>query len=780
MTTERQTGDLRAGRDVPPHPSAYAGFEGTIGRTVAASQSWWPPRPTPAEGAPNVVIVLADDLGFADLGCYGSELDTPRLDRLATEGLRYTNFHVTPMCSPTRAALLTGRNSHAVGVGWVAHADPGFPGYAMELASNVPTLAELLRDAGYATMMVGKWHLSKDTALSPFQRMHSWPVQRGFDRYFGFLGPFTNLHMPNELMEDNHRVEIDRYPDGYYFTDDATDRAVRMIREQKAANPRQPFLLYFAHGAPHAPLHARPEDIAKYRGAFGAGWDAVREARYRRQLELGVIPEGAALSPRNQERDYDVRPWDELDTREQELFARYEELYAAMVDNIDQNFGRLMDALEELGERDNTIVIFTSDNGASREGNTTGTTEYLASFARAAADLDRDYAKLDLLGGPQSWPHYPRGWAMAGNTPFRLYKSTTHAGGHQVPFIISWPKGIAGGGERRTQYTHVTDILPTILELAGAEAPPDPGDRPAPPPAGASFARSLEDPAAASEHPEQLYEIVGNRGYYRDGWNAVTLHQRGEPYGDEEWELYDLRDDPTELHDLAGEHPEKLRELADAWERAALDNQVYPLDDHSGLKQLLRPPEDALLAEPITIYPGTPTLERDRSLQLTGRRSFTVSSRFHYEAGDQGVIVAHGAQGGGYVLYVEGGEVRFVYNGYGEMSELAGGALPEGGLEVVFEFTALPRNRGSVELRVNGESRGVLEDLVQLHPLAPFEGIDIGIDRRSPVSWELYERHGPFPYSGRLTSVSYAPGELAPDAPALSIDQIRERALRFD
>ena len=776
MTTE----DLRTRPGASPRPSAYAGFQGTIGQTIAASQSWWPSRPRPADGAPNVVIMLADDLGFSDLGCYGSEIETPHLDRLAAEGLRYTNFHVTPMCSPTRAALLTGRNSHAVGVGWVAHADPGFPGYAMELAGDTPTMAEILRGAGYATMMVGKWHLSKDTALSPFQRMHSWPVQRGFDRYFGFLGPFTNLHMPNELMEDNARVEIDRYPDGYYFTDDATDHAIRMIREQKAADPRQPFFLYFAHGAPHAPLHARPEDIAKYRGVFDDGWDSVRAARYRRQLELGVIPEGTAPAPRNNERGYDVQPWDELNPREQALFARYEELYAAMVDNIDQNFGRLMAALEELGERDNTIVIFTSDNGASREGETGGTSEYLAAFARGAADIDRDYAKLDLLGGPQSWPHYPRGWAMAGNTPFRLYKSTTHAGGHQVPFIISWPKGIGGGGERRRQYAHVTDILPTILELAGAEAPPEPADESSPAEAGASFAASLADESAASAHPEQLYEMVGNRGYYRDGWSAVTLHQRGAPYSDEEWELYDLREDPTELHDLAGEHPEKLKELAEAWEQAALDNQVYPLDDHSGLKQLLRPPEDARLAEPLTIYPGTPTLERDRSLQLTGRRSFTVTSRFHYEAGDEGVIVAHGAQGGGYVLYVEGGEVFFVYNGYSDVSELAGGALPEGDREVVFEFTAQARNRGAIELRVDGESRGVLEDLVQLHPLAPFEGIDIGIDRRSPVSWELYERHGPFPYTGRLTSVTYTPGELAPDAPALSIDEIRARALRFD
>ena len=493
-----------------------------------------------------------------------------------------------------------------------------------------------------------------------------------------------------------------------------------------------------------------------------------------------MIPEGTGLAPRNWERGHDVQAWDELSAREQTLFARYEELFSAMVDNIDQNFGRLMGALEQLGERDNTIVIFTSDNGASREGEVQGTSEYLSVFARAAGQIDRDYAKLDLLGGPQSWPHYPRGWAMAGNTPFRLYKVNTHAGGHQVPFIISWPKGISGGGERRAQYAHVTDVLPTILDLAGAEAPAEPEAEPTPPAAGASFAESLADGSAASTHPEQLYEMIGHRGYYRDGWSAVTLHRRGGPYSDEEWELYDLREDPTELRDLAAERPEKVKELAGAWDQAALDNQVFPLDDHSGLKQLLRPAENEVMAEPLTIYPGTPTLERGRSLLLTQQRSFTVTSRFHYEAGDAGVLVAHGAQGGGYVLYVEDGAIAFAYNGYGAMSELASGVLPEGDLEVVFEFTALARNGGSVELRVNGESRGTLDEVVQLHPLAPFEGIDIGIDRRSPVSWDLYERHGPFPYSGRLSSVTYEPGDMAPDAPILSIDEIRERALRFD
>src|SRR6478736_1617803 len=291
---------------------AYAGCGGRVGRTFAGSTGWWPSRPTPPRGAPNVVLMMCDDLGFADLGCYGSEIATPNLDALAAGGLRYTNFHSTPMCSPTRASLLTGVNHHLAGFGTVAHLDPGFPGYAMELPADTVTFPEILRDNGYATMMVGKWHLAKDSDCSAAGPQHSWPCQRGFDRFYGFLDAFTNLHQPHRLTQDNHQVETDRYPDDFYLTDELTSRAISMIRERKASNPAQPFFLYFAHGAVHAPLQAKRADIERYRGRYDAGWDELRRHRHARQLELGLLPAGTPLAPRNTEPNHDVKPWDEL------------------------------------------------------------------------------------------------------------------------------------------------------------------------------------------------------------------------------------------------------------------------------------------------------------------------------------------------------------------------------------------------------------------------------------------------------------------------------------
>ena len=423
----------------------YEGFGGRIGRTMAGSENWWPRRPTPGPDAPNVVIVLVDDLGFSDLGCYGSEIPTPNLDRLAAGGLQFTNFHVTPMCSPTRAALLTGVNPHRAGAGAVANSDPGFPGYAAELADDVATAAELFRDAGYHTMAIGKWHLTKDADLSDAGPRHSWPCQRGFDRYYGVLDAFTNLHHPHRLVEDNHTVERDQYPDGYYVTDDLTDRAISMIRQTKASNPSRPFLCYFAHIAVHAPLQCKASDRDRHRGNYDAGWDAIREARHRRQIELGVLPPDTRLAPRNSEDGDDVPAWDDLSPEDQALYATYMEVYAAMVDSIDQSVGRLHAALEELGEADNTVFLFLSDNGASREGEAQGTTEYFRSLvSKNATDIEDHRFDLDHAehaGGPRALVHYPRGWAQASNTPFRLYKINTHAGGHSVPFILNWPAG---------------------------------------------------------------------------------------------------------------------------------------------------------------------------------------------------------------------------------------------------------------------------------------------------------------------------------------------------
>ena len=765
-----------AGRD---GTEPYAGFEGRVGRTFAGSESWWPQPPTPPPGAPNVLVVLCDDVGFSDLGCYGSEIATPNLDRLADEGLRYTDFHVTPMCSPTRAALLTGVNSHLAGVGHVAHSDPGFPGYEMELAPNVASAAEIYRDHGYATMMFGKWHLTKDSHCTAAGPKDSWPCQRGFDTFYGILDGFTNLHHPHRLVHDNHVVAVDRYPDDYFFTDDIVDRAITTIREVKASNPAKPFFCYLSHGAVHAPLHAKAEDIERYRGAYDEGWDAVRDRRHARLQEIGIVAEGTALPPRNHEPDHDVVPWEDLEPRQKELFARYMEVYAAMVSEIDETFGRVRSALEELGEWENTIVLFTSDNGASREGEVNGTTSYYTHLI-GTDDWEADLERIDLIGGPRTIPHYPRGWAMACNTPFRLYKINTHAGGHSAPLLVSWPAGDLEAGELRRQFVHVTDVLPTLLDLCGLEAPTERNGRVLREMAGESFAPTLHDPDAATAHRDQYFEMWGHRGFRRDDWEIVTLHQKMTPFGDHEWELYDLAADPTETRNLAAEHPEKVAELAAAWEEAAWANQVYPLEEGTYLKHILRPPWDEVWRRPVDLVPGTPTMERWRSLQLIWVRSFVVAIDVDHVEGASGYLVTHGDQGGGYGVSIVDGELWWIHNDGRRVRRFSGGPVAAGSRRIEVDVAAPGGNVWDVALRVDGEERAREGGFPLFISMAPFEGITVGTDCRSPIDWDTYEAKGPFPYSGVLRHVRYEPGDDAPDAPVNMIEILREIGAKFE
>jgi arylsulfatase len=767
--------------------SAYQGFEGRVGRTFAGSEEWWPARPTPGAGAPNVVIVLVDDLGFSDLSCYGSEIATPNIDAAAAAGVQWTNFHVTPMCSPTRAALLTGVNPHRAGAGHVANSDPGFPGYAAELADDVSTMAEIFRAAGYATMALGKWHLTKDADMSDASPKRSWPLQRGFDRYYGFLDAFTNMHHPHRLVEDNHTVPVDRYPDGYFLTDDLTDRALDMIAQVKGSDPTRPFLCYLAEGAVHAPLHCKPADLERHRGRYDTGWDVVRAARHERQLAMGLIREGTALPPRNREEGDDVPAWSDLPAEDQKLFARYMEVYAAMVDNVDQNVGRLRAGLAELGVLDDTIFLFLSDNGASREGEEAGTSAYLrtliSSNVRSIEDPGADRERIDLLGGPRTMVHYPRGWAMASNTPWRLYKINTHAGGHSVPFLLSWPNG--GGAvptaERRGQWAFVTDVLPTLIELTGVRPLSDRGGVPVQPLAGASLVAALRDAGAVHPHAEQYFEMEGHRGYYRDGWEIVTRHTPLTEFGDHEWELYDLTSDPTEIRNLAAEQPGRVAEMAGAWDAAAHANQVFPLDEGSRLRYIVRPPYEEPFSDPVRLVRRTHTLERYRSQLLIQWRSFTVDVELSFHRGDRGALIAHGDQGGGYALYVDDGdELVFAYNGFGTMTDLAAGPLPDGTRHVRLAVTAPGGWTWDVAVSVDGVERATTTGLVMLGAMAPFCGIDVGIDRRSPVSWERYEKHGPYPFTGDLTAATWTPGEPAPDAGSRFIDLLRDIGRRYE
>lgn len=775
-------------QDLPHEQRAYHGFQGRIGRTMAGSQSWWPDRARAGEKAPNVVVIMCDDLGWSDFGCFGSEIDTPHVDRLAAEGVRYTNFHVTPMCSPTRAALLTGRNSHAAGVGYVAHADPGYPGMAMELADDVSTVAEELRDAGWSTMMVGKWHLCKDSDITDTGSRKSWPLQRGFDRFYGIMDGMTNMFRPHALYRDNSRLEIDDFDEDYYFTDDITDEAISMVRSVKASDATKPFFLYFSHGAVHAPLNAPLEDVARHRGAYDKGWDALREERFARQRELGIFDESVTLPPPNSEPGADVPAWDDLTADQQRVFARYMEVYAAMVQTVDTSLARLRAALEEIDEWDNTFVILLSDNGASREGEAQGSSQYfdVLRHYHGAGDLDgafeRDLAALEAIGGPRTLPHYPRGWAMASNTPFRLYKINTHAGGHSTSAIVSWPERLAGsGGELRRQYVHATDFFPTVLEMCGVTASTHRHGVPLKPVAGSSFLDSLTDADAPEHHTEQYYEMFGHRAYYRDGWEIVSCHRPQTPFEDAEFELYNLREDPTETRDLAAEHPQLVAELSQAWDRAAWQNQVYPLNEGSGLLRNLRPERDEVYSRPARFVPGTPTLERYRSLMLVYRRNFDVDVDLDFQPGDRGVLFAHGCQSGGYSLSIEDDRLSYVHNSSQMMTIVDCGELAAGTRHIRLVVTAGPGGSTvTVRVLVAGEQRAEVGPIDMPMGQAMFQGIDIGIDRGSPVCWERFDRHGTFPYTGTLNAVTWTPGAAAAGTTAEDIERMREIGLKYE
>jgi len=770
-------------------PGPYRGFEGTAHRTFGASTPHWPRRPSAPERAPNVVVMLVDDLGFSDLGCYGSEIATPTLDEIADQGLRFSNFHVNPLCSPTRASLLTGRNPHAVGVGMVSNNDPGFPGYAGELPAHQPTMAEVFRANGYSTLMVGKWHLTKDSEMHEAASKHAWPLQRGFDQFYGFLEAMTNFHHPHRLYEGNAPVDVESYPDDYYLTDDLTDRALRMIRGARAADPSKPFFLYFSHGAVHAPLQAPAEEIARQRGRYDEGWDAVRDRRLRRQIELGVMPAGTELPPRNSEPHLDVPAWDSLPEDDRRVMARYMEVYAAMVESIDRSAARVKELLEELGEWDDTVFLFLSDNGASREGLSRGSSFYQRLITPTAShsevtDQDRDLFARDEIGGPRSWPHYPRGWAMACNTPFRLYKITAYRGGHTVPMVVRWPGRVTDAGSIRDQYLHVTDLLPTLVDSIGLQAPASRHGEPADPYDGVSFRALLGDPDAPSEHTEQYVECNGNRAYYRDGWEAVTMREPLQPsaslpsrtglvpLSQEPWALYDVAGDPTQATDLAAEHPDLLEDLKSRWDEAAWRNQVFPINEGAGANHLRRSPGDEVLERPVTLLPGTPTLERYRSLRLIAARPFRITVEADFTAGCEGVLVAHGGQESGYALMVRDGRLRFTQNFFGAMSEVAAPA-PSGMAEVHVDVTLDTPGAWTVTLRGHDEQPFATGRMPALRGMTPFQGIDVGADRRSPVDWATYERHRSFPFTGVLRRVRYQPGVRSHEA----LDALIEEAI---
>lgn len=719
----------------------------------------------PPDGAPNVLVIVLDDVGFSQLGCFGSAFETPRLDALAAEGLRYRRFHVTSVCSSTRAALLTGRNHHAVGMGVTQEAAMGFPGYTGRLPRSAATMARVLRDGGYNTMAVGKWHLTPRTEYSaggPFER---WPLGVGFERYYGFLGAETSQWSP-ELVRDNTHVEPPATPEeGYHLTEDLVDQAIRMIQDQQQAESRKPFFCYLATGAAHAPHQVAPEWVEPYRGRFDDGWEAYREDVFARQVAAGIVPADTVLTPRPSW----VPAWDDLSADQRRLYARYMEVFAGFMTHTDHHLGRLLDYLDERGISDNTIVMVLSDNGASAEGGPAGTLNEAAGWLGLHEDEATALDRIDELGGQDAYNHYPWGWAWAGNTPLRLWKRYAWLGGVRTPLVLRWPARVPDPGAVRDQFAHVTDLLPTIAAAAGVPVPAVVDGVTQQPLDGASFLDSITD-AAASEHRHlQYFEMMGSRGLYADGWMAVTDHvanQFGErehlegsfDHATDRWSLFDLRADFSESHDVADEHPDVVRRLEGLWWAEAGRNQVLPLFEFPDSLAHLHPGEFPPPLVGVYTPGGGPVAEAQ--LPPTGG-GFVLRAEVTVPAGGaEGVVAVLGDQQGGWGLHLLDGRPVATFALLDATTRIAApDAVPAG--EHVVELAYLPAGRHATargELRVDGElvaTEEVPGTMFLPHLGTSGAGLLVGRDRGLPVSPDYTP---PFAFTGDLHRVEMRSG----------------------
>lgn len=721
-------------------------FEGRIGRTLGESEAWWPSRPQPSAGAPNVVVILLDDLGFSHLGCFGSTIDTPNIDRLAADGLRYTNFHVTPVCSPTRAALLTGRNHHAVGMRSISNFNSGFPHMRGRISPRAATIAEMLRDNGYATFALGKWHLCPMTECSQAGPFDQWPVQRGFDRFYGFLDGETDQFHP-ELVYDNHWIEPPGKPeDGYHLSEDLVDKAVEFVHDSIGVRPDRPFFMYLAFGATHAPHQAPDEYLSKYRGVFDEGWDVWRDRWFSRQKELGVIPPDTRLAPRNP----GVEAWDDLTDNQRDLACRLQEAFAAFLDHTDAQIGRLLDSLDDLGIAENTMVVLLADNGASQEGGPFGVLHEMKFFNFLIETPDEAIHRIDEIGGPHSHSNYPWGWAQVGNSPFKWYKQNTHEGGVHVPFIVRWPRGIDERGGLRDQFHHVNDVVPTILNAAGVTAPMKYRGVDQLPVTGTAMNYSFEHADAPSQKTVQYFEMHGHRAIYADGWKAVTRHEIGQSFDNDRWELYHVAVDRSEVVDLAHVEPERLANLVDLWWTEAEREGVLPLDDRGLELMSIRFAEHS--PHPIDrVYRYRPPMSPlpAQASPAIGGRSWDMDARVTMNAGDGGVLYATGTENSGLSLFVDRDRLVFDYNIFGEHHVVESSKAIGAGDHVLSVRFRRQAKTGTATLTIDGVDVGSLDVPFVMRTMSSV-GPSIAYDHGSPVALAYAERRDGYPFSGRL------------------------------
>jgi len=762
-------------------------FSGLIGRTFDVSEPAWPEPLRAKEGAPNVLFFVLDDTGFGQLGCYGSPINTPNLDALAANGLVYNNMHTTALCSPTRTCVLTGRNHHSNGMSCITEASTGYPGGNGNIPFENGFLSEILHQHGYSTYAAGKWHLTPADQISAAGPYDRWPLGRGFERYYGFLGGDTHQYYP-DLTYDNHRVEPPKTPEeGYHLTEDLADRTISFIADSKQVAPNKPFFFYFATGAMHAPHHVPKEWADRYAGKFDDGWEDYREKTFARQKELGIVPQDAELS----RHDPDVKPWGDCSAEEKGLYARMMEVYAGFLEHTDHQFGRILDFLRTTGELENTLIMVISDNGASSEGGPEGSVNENLFFNFVPESLEENLAAIDELGGPKHFNHYPWGWTWAGNAPFRRWKRETYRGGISDPFIVHWPQGIRSKGEVRTQYAHATDLVPTVLDALDLEPPTTIKGVAQSPIEGVSLAQTFDDANAPTKHNTQYFEMMGHRSIYHDGWRAVcpwpgtSFSESGRTFGTpisaetlteldaNDWELYHVAEDFAENHDVAAENRPRLIEMIAQWYVEAGKYNVLPVDGR-GQQRFADPrPEIASARNSYTYYPGTQEVPANAAPKIINRPHSITADVEVPSGGAQGVLISQGGIDGGYTFFVKDGKLQYVYNYvarsfYHVESNVD---VPEGPHQLRYEFevTGKPdilKGKGAAgrgQLYIDGDLVGQVEMPVT-NPimLGLASGVVIGADPGSPVTLEHYQ--GPFPFTGTVNAVTIdVSGDLIED-----------------
>lgn len=739
---------------LPIAPPPYAGRIGvTYKDSVPAAI---PPLRAP-EGAPNVLLVLLDDEGYGQSGTFGGLIPTPTLDRLAADGLRYTRFHVTAMCSPTRAALLTGRNHHAVGMGNITNLATDYPGYNASIPKSAALVSKVLNENGYATAAFGKWHLipeSEDKLSGPFDH---WPTHQGFDYFYGFLNGETNQWYP-ELTLGTQPVEMVAPPgrkEDYTLNEDLADKAIAWIRAEKSLSPDKPFFIYYAPGASHAPLQAPKAWIDRFNGKFDMGWDRYREIVLERQKKLGVVPEDTRLTPRPNE----IPAWSSLTDGQKKVAERLMEVYAGFTAQSDHELGRVIDTIASIGQLDNTLIIYIAgDNGASLEGGLYGTSNTMAQINGIPESTSYMLSKLNELGGPHTEPHYPVGWAWAGNAPFQWGKRiASHLGGTRDPMVVFWPKRIKDAGGIRTQFEDVTDVAPTILDAAGIPEPTEVDGVKQQPVDGMSMASTFSSASAPSRRTTQYFEMFGNRAIYHDGWIAGArsgllpwiYSSAPETMMEQPWELYNLDRDYSEADNLAPRYPEKVRQMQVLFDEEAKKNQVYPLDPRFGGRQA-RP-----TGMHFTYYAKTGHFYLSLTPQYENR-SHTITAYVEIpNGGANGVLIADGGIGGGFSLFLKDGKPGYTYNFFERTvtTIISPTALPPGPAKIVLKFAYDGGGKGkgaTATLYVNARQVGQAR-LTQTVPFAfSFEDtFDVGEDSASPVG----DYQSPFPFTGKIDRI---------------------------